>query len=147
MTRRFLLFFLIAILGSSFAFAGAPKIGGEWSGYFVAIYADGSTEVVGNEYTSAVIIQDEEYPNLFYGEMTFMTSQGEFTRNLTGYISEDKRISINMFELGTEIVDDQEVTIVNPVAIIEGHLTGKTIQGVVRDFTDTTTTMFIATKE
>jgi hypothetical protein len=147
MRRGFFLFLLLSVLGSSVAFAGVPNLEGEWSGYFVAIYADGSTEVVENEMTSAVIMQNAEYPNLFHGYMTFVTSMGEFTRNFTGYISVDKRISINMFELETEMVEDEEVTVVNPVAIIEGHLTGKTINGVVRDFTDTTTTMFIATKE
>lgn len=144
MRRVFSLFLLITVLGSSTAFAGPPKISGEWSGSFVAIYFEGSTAVVGNEDTSAVIIQDDEYPNLFYGSMTFVVGQDEFTRNLTGYISEDKRISINMFEL---IYEGEEVVGWEPVAIIEGHLTGKTIRGVVRDFTDTTTTMFVATKE
>ena len=147
MRRGFFLFLMISVLGSGFAFAGVPNLEGEWSGYFVAIYADGSTEVVENEMTSAVIMQNAEYPNLFSGYMTFVTSMGEFTRNFTGYISENKRISINMFELETEMVENEEVIVVNPVAIIEGHLTGKTIKGVVRDFTDTTTTMFIATKE
>ncbi len=147
MKRGFFLFLLITILGAGYASAGVPNIGGEWSGFFVAIYYDGSTEVVPNEYTSAVITQNEEYPNLFSGDMTFVTSQGEFTRNFTGYISENKRISINMFELVEDNVEGQPVMAVNPVAIIEGHLTGKTITGVVRDFTDTTTTMFIATKE
>lgn len=82
------------------------------------------------------LIQNEQFRNLFYDSLVFSMGELTITRLLTGYIFEDNRISINLTdEVG------------NLVGIIEGQLTGKTIKGVVRDFTDTATTMFIATKK
>ena len=137
MKRSLALAFLITVLGASVVFAGVTNISGQWSGTFVAIYADGTIVELANG--SATIIQNESYPNLFYGFMTFEFGGESFTRLLTGYIGTDKRISINLTE------EDNGSFI--PVGIIEGHLRGKTINGVVRDFTDTTTTMVIATKD
>ena len=134
MKRGISLFFLITLLSTSFVFADTPKISGEWDGYFVAIYNTG--DILALEHGTSTIIQNEQFPNLFYGSMVFSMGDFTITRLLTGYISEDKRISVNL--------TDEDG---NPVGIIEGQLTGKTIKGVVRDFTDTTTTMFVATRK
>ena len=135
MKRVLIWVFLIIVLSSSVVFAGAPKISGEWSGDFVAIYANGDVIHL-SDGGVATITQDEQYPNLFYGTLVFTMDSQSFNRYLTGYISKDKRITVNL-------TDESE----NPIGIVEGHLTGKTIQGVLRDFTDTTTTMFIAKKQ
>jgi len=148
MKRGFFLFLLIAVFGSSVAFSAAPDIGGIWSGSFIAIYNNGDVVVLIDGGT-AEIFQNEEYPNLFYGTMTFTMPDGEggtisFVRYLTGYIGEDKRISIQLTAYESEGPLSPPI---NAIGIVEGHLTGKTIKGVVRDFTDTTTTMFVATKQ
>ncbi len=135
MKRLLIWAFLIIILSSSVVFAGAPKISGVWTGDFVAIYADGTVLPL-SDAGEATINQNEQYPNLFYGTLVFTMDSQTFTRYLTGYISTDKRITVNL-------TDESGL----PVGIVDGHVTDKTIQGVLRDFTDTTTTMFIATKQ
>jgi len=149
MRRGFFLFLLTAIWGTNFVFAGgAPKIAGEWFGSFVAIYNTGETLALDNGI--ATIYQSDMYPNLFYGTMEFIIEMGEgedplvISSFLTGYIGEDKRISI---QLTPQEYDPEDILPIPATGIIEGHLTGKTIKGVVRDFTDTTTTMFVATRE
>ena len=149
MKRGFLLLLVITALCSNIAFAGAPKIEGEWVGSFVAIYNTGETMAIDGGV--ATIYQDDEYPNLFYGTMEFdmiiETPGGPMpitiTRLLTGYIGEDKRISIQL----TEQAFNPDYLPIPAIAVIEGHLTGNTIKGVVRDFTDTTTTMVIAIRQ
>jgi len=135
MKRLLLWSLLITVLSSSVVFAGPPKIGGTWRGDFVAIYPNGDIIPLSDS-GEAIITQSDQYPNLFYGTLEFTIDGDTFTRNLTGYISTDKRITANLTDLN-EL----------PVGILEGHLTGNTIQGVLRDFTDATTTMFTATRQ
>lgn len=133
MKRAFILTVCITIFSVGVVFAGAPDISGDWSGTFVAIYSDGT--VVGPLPGDATINQNEDYPNLFSGYFTFKLNGDIFTRDFTGYISPDKRMTINLTEGPSS------------VGIAEAHFTGKTIKGVLRDFTDTTTTFFTATKK
>lgn len=68
MKRGIFLLLLIVALGSNAAFAGVvDKIEGEWHGSFVAIYNNGAILAIDNGI--ATIIQDDEYPNLFYGRL------------------------------------------------------------------------------
>jgi len=144
MKRGFFLLLLMVALGLNAAFAGVvDKIEGEWSGSFVAIYNTG--EILALDNGIATIIQDDNYPNLFYGTMEFEIEPDVFiTSYLTGYIGEDKRISILLTP--PQEYNFEDVVPIPATGIIEARLTGNTIKGVVRDFTDTTTTMFIATR-
>jgi len=130
--KRLLLTLIFVVLFANGAFAGPANIAGNWSGDGEAILPDGSTCEINP--ILGIVSQND---TLLNGSFEFTVESGDCpggTVFFTGNISAGNRIKAVMSVEGF-----------GGIGVLDAKLKGKTISGVVLDFSDGSTTIFSVT--
>jgi hypothetical protein len=132
--KRGLLFAIFLILFAvNGALAGSASLEGCWDGEARAILPDGSTLV-------GIPLQGEVYEvddGLFSASFTFKLPDGDHTAYATGSIVAQKIDGIMS-------IDAQTISGYQGIALFEAKLIGKKLVGILRDFSDGSTSFFSA---
>ena len=136
MKKRFLLALILGVIFANGAFAGPAYIAGVWTGDGEAILPGG--EICEIELIEGTVFQDG---TLLHGTFDFEVESdsscvGGEGIPFTGNISAGNRIKAILSVPG-----------IGPLGVLDAKLKGKTISGVLVDFTDGSTSIFNVTSD